>query len=49
MEKIMSNSNDNSKPDHRELADTELNAVSGGRNEPTRHPAKVTIPDLKLA
>jgi bacteriocin-like protein len=47
--KIMSGSNDNSTRDHRELTDTELNAVSGGRNEPTRHPAKVTIPDLKLA
>jgi hypothetical protein len=45
----MNDSNHNSKLDHRELADAELDAVSGGRNEPTRHPAKVTVPDLKLS
>jgi bacteriocin-like protein len=47
--KLMTDTNDNSKLDYRELTDTELNAVSGGRNEPTRHPAKVTVPDLKLS
>lgn len=45
----MSDSNDNSTLDHRELTDTELNAVSGGWREPTYHPAKVTVPDLKLS
>jgi hypothetical protein len=44
----MSGADDNSKCDHRELADTELDAVSGGR-EPTYHPAKVTVPDIKLS
>jgi bacteriocin-like protein len=42
--------NDNSKLDHRQqLTDTELDAVSGGQHEPTYHPAKVTVPDLKLS
>jgi len=44
----MQSSNDNSKRDHRELTDTELAVASGGR-EPTKHAAKVTIPDLKLS
>jgi hypothetical protein len=53
MEKIMSKSNDTSKvatlEDHRPLADSELDAVSGGIfREPTYHPAKVTVPDIKL-
>jgi hypothetical protein len=53
MEKIMSKSNDTSKLDHaklenRVLADSELSAVTGGR-EPTQHPAKVTVPDIKLS
>jgi hypothetical protein len=26
-----------------------LDAVSGGQREPTYHPAKVTVPDLKLS
>ena len=39
---------DNSKLDHRELTNTELDAVSGGQREPTYHPAKVTVPDIKL-
>ena len=44
----MSKTNDNtSKPEHRELTDIELDAVSGGQREPTYHPAKVTVPDLK--
>jgi bacteriocin-like protein len=30
METIMSKSNDTSKPEHRELTDSELNAVTGG-------------------
>jgi bacteriocin-like protein len=30
METIMSKSNDTSKPEHRELTDNELNAVTGG-------------------
>ena len=30
MESIMSKSNDTSKPEHRELTDTELDGVSGG-------------------
>ena len=38
----MSNTNDNSKLDHRELTDTEWDVVSGGS-------AKVTVPDLKLS
>jgi bacteriocin-like protein len=41
--------NDNSKLDHRELTNTELDSVSGGQREPTYHPAKVTVPDLKLS
>jgi hypothetical protein len=45
----MSDANDNSKLDHRELTDIELDATSGGRREPTYHPAKVTVPDLKLS
>ena len=44
----MSSNNDNSKFDHREFTDAELDSVSGGR-EPTYHPAKVTVPDLKLS
>jgi hypothetical protein len=47
--KIMSDTNDKSKDDHREVTDAELDSVSGGRNEPTRHPAKVTVPDIKLS
>jgi hypothetical protein len=48
----MSKSNDGSqlgrvKPENHVLADSELAAVTGGRI-PTRHPAKVTVPDLKL-
>ena len=44
----MSKTNDNtSKPEHRVLTDIELDAVSGGQREPTYHPAKVTVPDLK--
>jgi hypothetical protein len=36
--------------DHRTLADTELDAVTGGIfREPTYHPAKVTVPDIKLS
>lgn len=31
-----------------ELAEAELDRIAGG-NEPTKHPAKVTIPDIKLA
>ena len=52
----MSNTNDTSLlatfEDHDTLADTELDAVSGGigiQREPTYHPAKVTVPDLKLS
>lgn len=53
MEKIMCESNDTPKPtaleDHRPLADSELDAVTGGiSREPTYHPAKVTVPDIKL-
>jgi hypothetical protein len=48
-EAIMSDTNDNSKLDHRELTNTELDAVSGGQREPTYHPAKVTVPDLNLS
>ena len=33
--------------DRRTLDDAELDAVTGGRI-PTQHPAKVTIPDLKM-
>ena len=40
--------NDNSRLDHRELTDTELDVVSSGQREPIYHPAKVTVPDLKL-
>jgi bacteriocin-like protein len=47
MEKIMRKTTDTEpKP---ELTEAELNAVSGGQREPTYHPAKVTIPDLKLS
>jgi hypothetical protein len=32
------------------LADSELDAVTGGIfREPTYHPAKVTVPDIKLS
>jgi hypothetical protein len=53
MEKIMSKTNDTSKAaaleDHHPLADSELDAVTGGIfREPTYHPAKVTVPDIKL-
>ena len=55
MEKIMSKTNETSDfgratlEDHGTLADSELNAVSGGIfREPTYHPAKVTVPDIKL-
>jgi hypothetical protein len=52
MEKIMGKCNDTAKLGHtklenRVLADSELSAVTGGRI-PTQHPAKVTIPDIKL-
>ena len=48
----MSKSNDTSKLDHaklenRPLADSELDAVTGGRI-PTIHPAKVELGSLKL-
>ena len=33
--------------DHDALADRELDAVTGGRIS-TQHPAKVTVPDLKV-
>jgi len=54
MEKIMSTTIDTSLPvpleDDRPLADSELDAVSGGiQREPTYHPAKVTVPDIKLS
>jgi hypothetical protein len=47
----MSKSNDSSKLDdakleNRVLADSELAAVTGGRIT-AKHPAKVTVPDLK--
>jgi hypothetical protein len=55
MEKIMSKTNETSDfgratlEDHGTLADSELDAVSGGIfREPTYHPAKVTVPDIKL-
>ncbi len=50
----MSKSNDSSKLgraklENRALADSELDAVTGGIfREPTYHPAKVTVPDIKL-
>lgn len=52
----MSETNQTSKPaaleDHRPLADSELASVSGGiaiQREPTYHPAKVTVPGIKLS
>jgi hypothetical protein len=48
MEKIMSTVNNTCKLDHREITDTELDAVTGGRIC-TQHPAKVTVPDIKLS
>jgi hypothetical protein len=50
---IMSKTNDTLKVGHakledRALADSELAAVTGGC-VPTRHPAKVTVPDIKLS
>lgn len=45
----MRNTNHNSRLDHRELTDTVLDTVSGGRNEPTYRPAKVTVPEIKLS
>jgi hypothetical protein len=39
-------------PSKDELRDDQLDAVSGGigiQREPTYHPAKVTVPDLKLS
>ena len=51
IEKIMSKTNDISKfviaEDHHTLADSELDAVTGGRI-PAQHPAKVTVPDIKV-
>ena len=50
----MSKTNETSKLDHaklenRVLADSELDVVTGGIfREPTYHPAKVTVPDIKL-
>ncbi len=44
----MSDTNENSKLDQQELTDTELDAASGGRFS-TIHPAKVTVPDIKLS
>jgi hypothetical protein len=62
MEKIMSKTNDTKKireltEDHRPLADSELDAVSGGfplynlaelLGWGSSHPAKVTVPEIKL-
>ena len=45
----MSDTNESSKLNHRELTDTELGVAIGGRNQPIHLPAKVTIPDLKLS
>ena len=45
----MRDSTGNSKRDQKQLTEAELSAVSGGRNEPTHHAAKVTVPDLKLS
>ena len=49
----MSRTNDTSRTvaleDLRPLVDSELDAVSGGQREHTYHPAKVTVPDLKLS
>jgi bacteriocin-like protein len=47
MEKIMRTTNDTEPKS--ELTEAELNAVSGGQREPIYHPAKVTIPDIKLS
>jgi hypothetical protein len=52
MEKIMSKAHDTSKLDHaklenRVLADSELDAVTGGRIS-TKHPAKVELGDIKI-
>jgi hypothetical protein len=53
LEKIMSKTNDTSKlghatlEDHGTLDDAELDAVTGGRIL-TKHPAAVTIPELKV-
>jgi hypothetical protein len=51
--KPMSKTNDTSKLgdgklENRVLADGELAAVTGGRIS-TQHPAKVTVPDIKLS
>jgi len=47
----MSKTNDTSKfvvtEGHDTLADSDLDAVTGGRIA-TQHPAKVTIPDIKI-
>ena len=60
METIMRNSNDTSRDisklgidprEPRELIEAELNGVTGGigiQREPTYHPAKVTVPDIKI-
>ena len=46
---MMSKTNDPGMFEDRTLADSELDAVSGGIfREPTYHPAKVTVPDIKL-
>jgi hypothetical protein len=53
METTMSKTNDASNlVRHDTLADSELASVSGGigiQREPTYHPAKVTVPDIKLS
>jgi hypothetical protein len=47
---MMSDNCKSSKHQGQELSVAELDAASGGRgNEPVKVPAKVTIPDLKLA
>jgi hypothetical protein len=50
MEMIMTKTTDTSNLEHHDtLADSELDAVTGGIfRVPTYHPAKVTVPDIKL-
>jgi hypothetical protein len=51
MEKIMNKTTETLNLEHRDtLADSELAALSGGiQREPTYHPSKVTVPDIKLS
>ena len=51
MEKIMNKTTETLNLEHHDtLTNSELDAVAGGiQREPTYHPSKVTVPDIKLS